>query len=696
MRPSIGLKCSLYFIASLIVTSCGGSGESLTSNPPQPPPPDTQAPSTPTGLAAIAASPTQINLSWSASSDNQGVTGYRIYRGGTMVGTVGNVTTYSNTGLTGSTTYSYTVLAIDAAGNTSNQSAPAVATTPATPDTTPPSVPSGVSATAVSSSQINVGWTASTDNVGVTGYRIRRGGALITTVGNVTSYQNTGLTASTAYSYTIEAVDAASNASGQSTVASATTLADTSPPSIPSGLSATAVSPTQINLSWSPSTDNVGVTGYRVYRNGSLIITLTNVTSYQNTGLTASTAYSYTVEAVDGAGNSSGQSTAANATTPATPDTTPPTTPTGLSATAVSSSQINLSWTASTDNVAVTGYRVRRGGTIIATLGNVTTYQNTGLAPSTNYSYTVQAIDAASNASTQSTAASATTLGDTTPPSTPTGLSANATSPTQISLAWTASTDNIAVTAYRVYRDGALLITLGSVTSYQDTGLTASTTYSYTVQALDAAVNASAQSAAAGATTPAPGSITPSIAPTRLSGVAPLAVSFDATGTTASSTSRPFHELEYRWDFGDPGGSPVSGTTWNAGSRPGLSSRNAATGPVAAHVFETPGNYTVVLNVFDGTNAASTSVNITVQDPNVVYAGTNTICFSTSGNFSGCPAGASTITTSNWLTVRSSLATNRRLLLRREWSMDEWCIRDWNKTNHSCRSKWNLSAAAGL
>lgn len=103
----------------------------------------------------------------------------------------------------------------------------------------------------------------------------------------------------------------------------------------------------------------------------------------------------------------------------------------------------------------------------------------------------------------------------------------------------------------------------------------------------------------ASCTTPAIGL---TFAASRLSGVAPLAVFFDATATTATATTRPFHDIEYKWNFGDPAGSPVNGTTWTNGSRAGASSRNAATGPVAAHVFETPGTYTVALTAFDGTN----------------------------------------------------------------------------------------------
>jgi chitodextrinase len=96
-------------------------------------------------------------------------------------------------------------------------------------------------------------------------------------------------------------------------------------------------------------------------------------------------------------------------------DTTPPSTPTNLTATAVSSSQINLSWTASTDNVAVTGYKVFRGGTQIATTPT-SSYSNTGLSPSTAYTYTVQAYDAANNVSAQSSQASATTQAGTPTP----------------------------------------------------------------------------------------------------------------------------------------------------------------------------------------------------------------------------------------------------------------------------------------
>jgi chitodextrinase len=97
---------------------------------------------------------------------------------------------------------------------------------------------------------------------------------------------------------------------------------DTTPPSVPTGLTATAASASRINLAWSAATDNVGVAGYRIYRNGARIATSAS-TSYADTGLTADTTYSYTVAAVDAAGNTSAQSSAASATTPPASSGTP-------------------------------------------------------------------------------------------------------------------------------------------------------------------------------------------------------------------------------------------------------------------------------------------------------------------------------------------------------------------------------------
>jgi chitodextrinase len=280
----------------------------------------------------------------------------------------------------------------------------------------------------------------------------------------------------------------------------ASAVVDTTAPTVPTNLTATATGTSSVNLAWTASTDNVGVTGYKVLRNGTQVATSSG-TSYQDTGLASGTTYAYSVEAFDAAGNTSAASTAVSATT-TTPDTTPPTAPADLAATATSPTQVTLSWTPSTDNVGVTGYQVFRNGTQVGTTTGATTYSDSGLTPATTYSYTVAAVDAAGNASAQSAAATATTFvqpPDTTPPTVPTGLVV-ATTPTSATLSWTASTDDVGVVGYHVFRNG---VEVGTATtpSFQDTGLTASTTYSYTVSAFDAAGNESVQSSAVNAVT---------------------------------------------------------------------------------------------------------------------------------------------------------------------------------------------------
>ena len=141
--------------------------------------------------------------------------------------------------------------------------------TGAAPDTQPPSVPAALTATTVSASTVNLAWTAASDNIAVTGYKVYRGGTLLATLGNLRVYSDTGLVAGTSYSYTVSACDAAGNCSPQSSAAVALTavvIADVQSPTVPGAPSATAVSTNTINLAWLASSDNVGVTNYKVYR----------------------------------------------------------------------------------------------------------------------------------------------------------------------------------------------------------------------------------------------------------------------------------------------------------------------------------------------------------------------------------------------------------------------------------------------
>jgi parallel beta-helix repeat protein len=182
---------------------------------------DLTAPSVPSALAATASSSSVMTLVWAGSTDNVGVSGYRVYRNGAQIATTAGLT-YSDSGLTAATQYSYTVKAYDAAGNLSAASNTASSSTLPSgvmtggSDTIAPTTPSSLTATATNYDTVSLAWGTSTDNIAVTGYRILRNGAYLTTVTS-TSFNDSGLAASTMYTYAVSALDTAGN---QSSVAS--------------------------------------------------------------------------------------------------------------------------------------------------------------------------------------------------------------------------------------------------------------------------------------------------------------------------------------------------------------------------------------------------------------------------------------------------------------------------------------------
>ncbi|HMJ00417.1 MAG TPA: metallophosphoesterase [Gaiellaceae bacterium] len=671
---------------------------------------DINPPTAPTNLSAHAVGSLAVDLSWTASTDDTGVTGYTVYRNGSAIATVsGGTTTYHDATVVSGTTYTYTVDAFDGAGNHSAPSSP-VTITPVT-DVQPPSVPTSLTATAVNPNRVDLTWNASTDNVAVTGYTIYRDGNQLDVVGgSTTNYSDTTASPATEYSYTVDAFDAGANHSAQSSPAVVTTPsspANTSPPTIsgtaelgqtlsadpgqwsgtspiafayqwrscdqggancsdisgataqtytltepdldttlrvavtgsnafgfstatsdatavvvdsgpipPSNTSPPTISgtaevgqtlsadqgtwsgtePITYTFQWrscdqggancsdiSGATDQtytltepdldttlrVAVTGSNdagsstatsdatavVVDSGPIPPSNTSLPTISGTaqvGQTLSgdqgtwsgtepitythqwrrcdqaggscqdiggaTSQTYVVAPADigttirftvTASNDGGSSTATSSQTSIIADSAPPSVPTNLVATAIGSNRIDLSWTASTDNVGVAGYTIYRGGSPIGTVsGTTTTYSDTTVSPSTTYTYTVDAFDAAQNHSAQSAPASATTpaAGDTTPPTTPTGLTASVITPTRVDLSWTASTDNVGVTGYTVYRNGNVLANTGAgSTTYSDLSATANSTYTYKVDAFDAAGNHSLLSS--GVTARMPGTI---------------------------------------------------------------------------------------------------------------------------------------------------------------------------------------------
>lgn len=175
----------------------------------------------------------------------------------------------------------------------------------ASSDTQAPSIPSGLSVSGTTETQTTLSWIASSDNVGVSEYDIFVDGALDGSTSG-TTYVVNGLSAVTSYSLTVSAKDAAGNSSAVSSSVNVTT-SDLTPPSAPGGLAANNTTQTTTDLSWNPSTDNIGVTSYTVSVNGTSDGSISN-TSYSLSGLSPSTNYAITVVAFDAAGNQSSSS----------------------------------------------------------------------------------------------------------------------------------------------------------------------------------------------------------------------------------------------------------------------------------------------------------------------------------------------------------------------------------------------------
>jgi fibronectin type 3 domain-containing protein len=356
-----------------------------------------------------------------------------------------------------------------------------------------PGAPSSLQATAVSASQINLSWTAASGTVAQ--YRIERrtgGGAfaVIDSVGGATlSYQDTGLAAATQYTYRVAACNAG-GCSAPSNEASATT--GQVAPGAPSNLQATAVSASQINLSWTAASGTVA--HYRIERrtDGGAFAVIDSVggatLSYQDTGLAEATQYTYRVVACN-AGGCSAPSSEASATT----GQVAPGAPSNLQATAVSASQINLSWTAASGTVAQYRIERRTGGgafAVIDSVGGATlSYQDTGLAAATQYTYRVVACNAG-GCSAPSNEASATTASITVP-AVPGNVSAQPLSSTEVQVTWTAPGGQL---SYLVrMRQGfggpwnAATEVGGNATSYTQTGLQPGTAYQFQVAACNGA-----------------------------------------------------------------------------------------------------------------------------------------------------------------------------------------------------------------
>jgi chitodextrinase len=280
--------------------------------------------------------------------------------------------------------------------------------------------------------------------------------------------------------------------------------ADTVAPTSPANLTGFSTATTTATVSWSASTDNVGVAGYYVFRNG-VQIAITAETAYQDSGLTTATEYTYDVFAFDLAGNISH----AASVEVTTKDVTPPSTPAHLVTAVVSTKQINLTWSPSTDLESVAGYYVFRGTTPtgLTQVGAASpttspSFISYPLTPGTTYYFSVEAVDTSGNISAMSAVVSAATMAM---PSAPTQLVATPLSTTNLGLTWAAGASGLPLTEYRIFRgtspSNLVQVVVNTKTSYTDSGLTPGTKYYYAVQEEDTSGDLSALSATTSATT---------------------------------------------------------------------------------------------------------------------------------------------------------------------------------------------------
>jgi chitodextrinase len=435
---------------------------------------DTQAPTAPTSLVSSNVSQSGFTLTWVASTDNVGVTGYEVFKDGVSVGTA-TTTSMNLSGLTAGTTYSMIVRAKDAAGNVSAASNALSVTTliaAVIDGKVIREVWNGISGGLVTDIPLSTAPSTTNELASIEGptnvadnYGTRiRGYIVPSSSGNYTFYvagddncqlflstnddpankskiaevitwtnsrewtkelnQKSGvisLTANAKYYFEVLQKEAGGGDNiavgwigpgitsitvvGSANISSYNS--DTQAPTAPTSLVSSDVSQTGFTLTWVASTDNVGVTGYEVFKDGVSVGTATT-TLLSITGLACGTSYDMTVRARDVAGNWSAQSALLKVVTASCPDTQAPSVPSGLISSLITQTSFTLNWTASTDNIGVTGYEVFRDGVFIGT-STSTTYSITGLTASTTYSMTVRARDAAGNWSTQSSAISVTT-----------------------------------------------------------------------------------------------------------------------------------------------------------------------------------------------------------------------------------------------------------------------------------------------
>lgn len=599
-----GLASAVAYTYQVRAVSLGGnsaySNESTATT-------QTAAPAAPTNLTATPQSQTSIQLAWTASVN---ATAYVLERSPHNAGTFVQVanpsgTSVLDTGLTAGTSYDYRVKATNTGGDSPYSPIASATTFPTPPPPTVPIAPSNLGATTISTSQINLAWTDNSTNE--TNFEVQRktgAGAYVTIAtlaAGVTTYANTGLTSATAYTYRVRATNAV-GASAYSNESTATT--QTAAPAAPATLTATPQSTTSIQVNWSASTGAVNYTVERSPHSAGTFVAIATVTTLvvNDTGLAPATSYDYRVKASNSAGDSPYSPIGSATTFTPPPPPSPPAAPSVLLATAISSSQINLTWT---DNASdETNFQIERkltaGGTFaqIATVAaNVVAYSDVGLTASTSYTYRVRATNAGGNSAYSNESAATTSAPPPPPaPNAPSGLAITNPTQTTLQLSWTDNSTN--ETGFSLERSvGGSPFTIIQTLApdsigFLDQNLTAATTYQYRIRAFNGNGNSTYSNIATGTTLSAPPPPPPT-GPTAMCSVSPTSlqqgqsVALSTAGTVAGSSALT------SWL-----------ATWGDGS---TNTGSGAPPATVAHIYNAAGGFTPSLKVTDANALTSTA-----------------------------------------------------------------------------------------
>ena len=417
---------SVYGLLVLVLILCMSSWQAgcagLAGAGSNPPPsggdttPPTVSLTAPTSGATVSGT-TTVSAS---ASDNVGVASVQCQLDGANLGSLLTVAPYTyswNTTTVSNGSHTLRAVAKDAAGNSATSAAVTVTVSNTPADTTPPTVSISAPANGATESGTTTVSANASDNVGVASVQFQLDSANVGSLLTASPYTYSWNTTTTSNgSHTLRAIakDAAGNSrtSATVTVTVSNTPTDTTPPTVSISAPVNGATVSGTTTVSANASDNVGVASVQFQLDSANVGSLLTASPYTyswNTTTASNGSHTLRAIAKDAAGNST-TSAAVTVTVSNTPaDTQAPTVPTGLAATAVSSSEIDLTWTASTDNVGVAGYNVYRDGSQVGT-STTTSYADAGLSASTSYSYTVAAYDAAGNTSQPSTSASATTL----------------------------------------------------------------------------------------------------------------------------------------------------------------------------------------------------------------------------------------------------------------------------------------------